>query len=168
MDGNGDRTSFPAWLGIPTNAVLAFRFLFIIPCFMPRIFAALDNLVGKVLRMDLSEAATKESIVAFLPTHISTFLACLATRILGYALLVICATFFESFLGDLVTIVSSLFQSISVFIIPCLAYYKLCPEQLQGRYMKTTFLWLMVAVGMIWCVGGTFTGVMDVINTNKT
>jgi len=168
LDALGNRTQFPMWLGVATNAVLAFRFLFIIPCFMPCIFVALDAMAGKVFRMDLSDVSRLDSILVLLPARACTFIVCFTTRMVGYAILVVCATFFESFLGALVTIVGSLFQSVNVIVIPCLAYYKLCPERLQGRYMKTTFLWLMVVIGMTWCVGGTFTGVMDVARGKKT
>jgi hypothetical protein len=164
LNARGERTQFPSWLGVATNAVLAFRFLFIIPCFMPCIFAALDAIAGKVLRVDLSDAANLDSIIAFLPDRACTFMVCLTTRIIGYAILASCAAFFESFLGALVTIVGSLFQSVNVIVIPCLAYYRLCPEKLQGRYVKTACLWLMVVIGMIWCVGGTYIGVMDVVS----
>jgi len=168
MNGHGEITSFPREFRIVTNAVLAFRFLFIIPCFMPAIFAASDSFAGAILKMELSDAAGVESIFVFLREWPRKFTVCLVSRVIGYCILVCSAIFFASFLGPLVTIVGSLFQSINVIVIPCLAYNRLCPEKLQGRPAKRLLLWLLVLVGLIWCIGGTVTGVMDVIAGKST
>jgi len=67
LDTEGNASGFPLWMRSATNFVLAIRFLFIIPCFMPVIFSALDSLVGICFRTDLSIAARHETIFAMLP-----------------------------------------------------------------------------------------------------
>lgn len=160
---DGKATTFPSWLRSATNAVLAFRFLFLVPCFMPCIFAALDSATSIATKIDLSDIADEETIFVFLYTDPIKFSLCLVNRIFGYCILAFCATFFESVVGALVTIVGSLFQSVNVIIIPCLAYYKLCHDQLKGNILNRLLLWVMVLVGSIWCVGGTMTGIIGVV-----
>lgn len=164
---NGDImpvSEFPDWLRGVTNGVLAFRFLFIIPCFMPCIFAALDGVAGLVTGQDFARAQNVETVLVFLREEKATFVICLLNRIIGYVGLALLSVFFQQFLQELITIVGSLFQSVNVIVIPCLAYFKLCSYELNGRPIKRALLYLMLLFGSAWCIVGTVSGILGIIH----
>jgi len=159
---HGEDVGFPLWVRAATNALLAFRFLFIIPCFMPNIFRLFDGILSFCLRLDLTDTTQLETICELLPENRRKFFGCFMARVLGYLLVASFAVFFEQALGALVTIVGSLFQSVNVILIPCAAYLKLCGSELQGRPIKRALLYLMLLAGTCWCVVGTTIGIMNV------
>merc|ERR1712032_166575 len=160
LDFYGQSMDFPAWIRTATNATLAFRFLFIMPAFMPPIFLIFDSMLECCLRVDLSEALQLESVFQLLPRRGGKFSICLLSRSLSYVTLLVWALFFAHALGAVITICGSLFQSMNVIIIPCAAYLKLC----TGSFCKKALVCLMLSVGLIWCLVGTYVGVSDIFS----
>jgi len=163
---DGQLSGFPICLRTAVNGVLALRFLFIIPNFMPVIFASFDYIIFGVFRQNLQPYYDSGHIFKhYFKGTLSGLegVLLLISRALGYCLLAFLSAFFSSVLAALINIVGSLFQSVNVLIIPCLAYLKLCNPQLPQKVL----LILVALVGFMWCVAGTTLGVLEVLGSKS-
>lgn len=169
---DGASSGFPKWLRTAVNGVLALRILFIIPNFMPGLFALFDYFLLSIFKQDLHGYDEDDiNIVGCCGGDAGNggrdrvsgfrFILLLLSRILTYCLLAFLGVFFQSLLAALINIVGSFFQSVNAVIIPCLAYLRLCnPSTLQ----KIPLLFV-ACLGIVWCVAGTTVGILQVVQS---
>jgi len=160
-EGNPDGM-MPNWVPVACNILLAVRTMVVIPNFMKPMITLLQETVIHFTNVDLSMPKDMETEFAMLKESPGKFMGRLALICLSFFICALCGDLLSDFISDLETLISSLFKSINVFIIPCWGYWTLCGRSLKGQPVKKCIILLLVLLGVVWGIFGTISAVSTI------